>query len=37
LGLLRILRLIAAFILVMIGVCQLAAMVKFGPYDLTPA
>ncbi|RFC69395.1 MULTISPECIES: putative 2-aminoethylphosphonate ABC transporter permease subunit [Mesorhizobium] len=27
--------LIAAFILVMIGVCQLAATVKFWPYDLT--
>ncbi|MBX3597833.1 MAG: putative 2-aminoethylphosphonate ABC transporter permease subunit [Rhizobiaceae bacterium] len=29
--------LIAAFILVMIGVCQLAATVKFWPYDLTPS
>ncbi|MBN9236684.1 MULTISPECIES: putative 2-aminoethylphosphonate ABC transporter permease subunit [Phyllobacteriaceae] len=29
--------LIAAFILTMIGVCQLAAMVKFWPYDLTPS
>jgi len=29
--------LVAAFILVMIGVCQLAAMVKFWPYDLTPS
>ena len=28
---------IAAFILVMIGVCQLAAIVKFWPYDLTPS
>ena len=29
--------LIAAFILIMIGVCQLAATVKFWPYDLTPS
>ncbi|MGE3362094.1 MAG: putative 2-aminoethylphosphonate ABC transporter permease subunit [Rhizobiaceae bacterium] len=29
--------LVAAFILVMIGVCQLAATVKFWPYDLTPS
>lgn len=29
--------LIATFILVMIGVCQLAATVKFWPYDLTPS
>lgn len=28
--------LVAAFILTMIGVCQLAASVKFWPYDLTP-
>lgn len=28
--------LVAVFILVMIGVCQLAASVKFWPYDLTP-
>lgn len=29
--------LVAAFILTMIGVCQLAATVKFWPYDLTPS
>jgi len=29
--------LVAAFILLMIGVCQLAATVKFWPYDLTPS
>jgi iron(III) transport system permease protein len=28
---------VAVFILIMIGVCQLAAMVKFWPYDLTPS
>ncbi|MGE0238501.1 MAG: putative 2-aminoethylphosphonate ABC transporter permease subunit [Parvibaculaceae bacterium] len=28
--------LVAAFILTMIGVCQLAASVRFWPYDLTP-
>lgn len=28
---------IAVFILGMIGVCQLAALVKFWPYDLTPS
>ena len=28
--------LVAVFILTMIGVCQLAASVKFWPYDLTP-
>jgi iron(III) transport system permease protein len=29
--------LVAVFILTMIGVCQLAASVKFWPYDLTPS
>jgi iron(III) transport system permease protein len=28
--------LIAAFVLLMIGTCQMAALVKFWPYDLTP-
>jgi iron(III) transport system permease protein len=28
---------VALFILAMIGVCQLAAVVKFWPYDLTPS
>jgi len=28
---------VALFILTMIGVCQLAAIVKFWPYDLTPS
>lgn len=28
---------VAAFILLMIGVCQLAATVRFWPYDLTPS
>ncbi|MCO5064553.1 MAG: putative 2-aminoethylphosphonate ABC transporter permease subunit [Rhizobiaceae bacterium] len=37
LGCLAYCSLIAAFILVMIGVCQLAAIVKFWPYDLTPS